>query len=236
METWAAHLSRTGSEQGQLRATLSSDELERASRFSYELHANRYIAGRGILRSLISGYLGCEPAAVRFRYEGGKPAILEPSAKSLYFNLAHADDLAVYAFSTEAELGIDVERVAAMSDARDIAARYFSPAEIVEFERAPDEAEAFFRCWTRKEAFIKALGDGLAYPLDTFAVSILADDRAEVRDVGGDRAEAAKWSLRHLEPADGFVGALAARSQITSVDCLRWEPTLVEQRAPRARG
>lgn len=228
MQVWAAHLDRTAAEQDRLRATLSADELERAARFRYDRHARRYIAGRGILRWLIGAYLECDAAGVRFRYMEGKPSLFGDAREPLFFNLAHSDDLALFAFTTTTDIGVDVERVTDVPDARDVASGYFSPAEIGEFSRAPDEADAFFRCWTRKEAFIKALGHGLAYPLDQFAVTLLADDRSEVRHVGGDQAEAARWSMRHLEPADGFVGALATRCELTALDCWRWEPTPAE--------
>lgn len=207
-----------------MRAVLSADERERAARFRHEQHARRYVVARGILRHLLGQQLERDPASIRFGYDGaGKPSIAEPPGARLHFNLAHSDDLALYAFTTAGEIGVDVERVMPLPDARDIATNYFSPAEIRELAMAPDEAEAFFRCWTRKEAFIKAIGKGFSYPLDSFSVTLAAGKPAAVVHLADDPAAAGRWSMRHLVPAIGFVGALAVRGDIAAVDCHRWE-------------
>lgn len=205
-------------------ATLSPDERARAARFRHEVHARRFTSARGVLRLLLGAYLDRSPSAIEFQYTAGKPALGRPGREPLHFNLAHADALALFAFTTAAAVGVDVERVAPLPDAREIAARYFAPDELRQFMRAPDEAAAFFRCWTRKEAFVKAIGSGLRHPLETFAVTVSAEAPAAVSDVGGDRTEAARWFMHHVEPAAGFVGAVAVRAPIAGVECWRWSP------------
>ena len=219
---WAASLDREPVELQELRGLLSEDELERAARFKFDLLARRFIAGRGILRSLVGAYIGTSPAEVRFRYDSGKPSLATQPAVPLHFNLAHADDLAVYAVSRSSPIGIDVERVAPLPDATDIAANHFAPGEIRRLARARDTAESFYRCWTRKEAFVKALGEGLSYSLDRFEVSLAADEPARLLSVDDDPAEAEAWTLLHLDPADGFVGALAVRGPVADIACRTW--------------
>lgn len=220
---WAASLDRTPGESERLRALLSEDELERAARFKFDMLARRFIAGRGILRSLIGAYIQMAPADLRFRYDAGKPSLATQPPAPLHFNLAHADDLAIYAVTRSSPVGIDVERVAPLPDATDIAANYFAPGEIRRLATAHDTAESFYRCWTRKEAFVKALGDGLAYDLDRFEVTLAAGDPARLLSVEDDAAEAAAWSLQHLDPAEGFVGALAVRGPLADIVCRTWE-------------
>lgn len=219
---WATSLDRTSGETERLRSLLSEDELERAARFKFDVLARRFIAGRGILRSLLGAYAQAEPADLQFRYESGKPSLATQPSVPLHFNLAHADELAVYAVSHSSPIGIDVECVAPMPDATDIAANYFAPGEIRRLAGAPDTAESFYRCWTRKEAFVKALGAGLAYPLDRFEVTLDAGEPARLLSLDGDPAEAAAWTLHHLDPADGFIGAVAVRGSINGIVCSTW--------------
>ena len=223
VHVWAASLDRAPAELDALRALLSADELERAARFKFDVLARRFIAGRGILRSLIGAYIGTAPAELRFRYDAGKPSLETQPSTPLYFNLAHADGLAVYAVTRSAAIGIDVERVAPLPDATDIAANYFAPGEIRRLSRATDTAGSFYRCWTRKEAYVKALGEGLAHPLDRFEVTMDADEPAVLLAVADDPAEAAAWALHHLDPAEGFVGAVAIRDSVTAFVCRAWE-------------
>lgn len=219
---WAASLDRAPAELEALRALLSEDELERARRFRFETHAHRFVAGRGILRSLIGAYVQQAPADLRFRYDAGKPSLATQPPTPLHFNLAHADGLVAYALSHASPIGIDIERVAPLPDATDIAASYFAPGEISRLASAPDTADAFYRCWTRKEAFVKALGEGLAHPLDRFEVTLDAGEPARLLAVDDDPAEAARWTLHHLDPADGFVGAVAVRGLVADIVCRTW--------------
>lgn len=175
------------------RAVLSSDELERASRYRFDLHRNRYVAGRLALRELLGRYLDRAPSEVRFDYNPyGKP---ELSGETLRFNVAHCDDLAVIGVTAHDRLGVDVERIRELRDIDSVAPSVFSAHELEEFDTlpGPSRTEGFFTCWTRKEAFVKAVGEGLSRPLDAF-----------------DGAPAEGWSLLHFRPLDGWVGAVAA--------------------------
>jgi 4'-phosphopantetheinyl transferase len=130
------------------------------------------------------------------------------------FNVAHADDLAVYALTRNRDLGVDVERIASMPDATEIAVRFFAAAEIEALRALPPRLidQAFFVCWTRKEAYIKALGDGLAHPLDQFAVSLAPGEPPRLSAVGdANGREVERWRLAAVPPAPGYVAALAGR-------------------------
>jgi 4'-phosphopantetheinyl transferase len=163
---------------------------------------------------LLGRYLRCRARDVAFTFRSnGKPGLQGESR--LQFNMSHSDSLAVYAFTTDCEIGIDTEKVREIADANEIAARYFCRAEALElFSIADQEArqEAFFRCWTRKEAYIKAVGDGLYMPLDRFQVTLSTHDHARVVHISNDEKAASEWTLQHIEPAPGYTGAVAFRA------------------------
>jgi 4'-phosphopantetheinyl transferase len=174
---------------------LSNAERERAARFTSERDRRRFSVARATLRRLLAARLGVRAEEVELVYgEHGKPALGGRCADSgLRFNVSHCEDLAVYAFARGREVGIDVETVRWFADADDVAARFFSPAEYEEYAAldALDKPRGFFNCWTRKEAFLKAIGDGLNHPLQSFDVS----------RVGG-------WEIESFVPAPGFVAAV----------------------------
>jgi len=193
-------------------ALLSVDEQLRARRFVFDRDRSRYIVARARLRHLLAARLGTRPQSVELVYGAhGKPALAPWCAdKDLRFNVSHSDSLTIYAFAQRREIGIDVEAVRSTRDADDIAAYFFSPHEQHTYQGlAPrDRPLGFFQCWTRKEAFIKARGDGLSYPLDRFDVSFAPGDPAailRVEDVPGDRCG---WRLASWSPAPGFVAAV----------------------------
>jgi 4'-phosphopantetheinyl transferase len=195
-----------------LYSALSEDERQRAGRFHFDIHRQRYVLARGLLRAILGHYLDVEASAVQLAYgPHGKPAVM---GAPLRFNLSHSEDLAVYALARELELGVDVERIRPMPDADGIARRYFSPAERAQLYRvSPDRfAQAFFHCWTRKEAYVKALGGGLSVPLDGFQVSLLPQDPSRLLRIEGDAQRAAEWSLLNLDAAEGYAGALATHA------------------------
>jgi 4'-phosphopantetheinyl transferase len=197
---------------------LSNEERERAARFAFEPDRRRYIVTRALLRQLLAARLGVPPEAVELAAGArGKPALAGQSAASaLRFNVSHCQDVAVYAFASGREVGIDVEAVRELPDADDVAARWFSPREYAAYRAlAPEERPlGFFQCWTRKEAFIKALGDGLYHPLDRFDVTLAPGEPARilrVEDVPGDRC---RWRLEGFSPVPGFVAAVVAERLI----------------------
>jgi 4'-phosphopantetheinyl transferase len=196
-------------------AFLSDAEQQRASRFAFDLDRRRFTVARSQLRQLLGVRLDVRPDSVELVYgKRGKPALARGFAASgLRFNVAHCDDVAVYAFSRGREIGIDVEAVRAIGDADDIAASFFSRREN-EVYRALDPRDkplGFFNCWTRKEAFIKALGDGLYHPLDSFDVSLAPGEPARILRVEHTPGDQCGWTLHDFLPGPGLVGAVVVR-------------------------
>jgi 4'-phosphopantetheinyl transferase len=197
-------------------AVLSADERHRASRFAFDRDRHRFIVARARLRQLLASRLDVRPEDVELMYGAqGKPALAGRFAGArMHFNVSHADSVAVYAFA-DREVGIDVERIRDVPDADRIAERMFSRREVERYSglNAAQKTLGFFNCWTRKEAFVKAVGLGLSFPLDQFDVTLAPDEPARilrVRDVNGDRCG---WTLRAFEAGPGYVGALVAGAQ-----------------------
>jgi 4'-phosphopantetheinyl transferase len=189
---------------------LSTDELERAGRFHFAHHAAEYVANRGRLRCLLGQYLNVDAGQLKFHYNPqGKPG-LGPAYGDIYFNLSHTDGLALLAMTRGRRVGIDVERFKAATDTLDLARQYFSLSEVKAIESYANPAEqqaAFFRCWTRKEAFLKALGDGLSRPLAEFSASCVSD-KPELLDCAWDTNAHRVWQFISLEPGPGYTAAL----------------------------
>jgi 4'-phosphopantetheinyl transferase len=193
---------------------LSEDEKARADRFHFEIDRAQFIVARGWLRTLLGHYLEINPARVCFEYEKyGKPKVANSleAERRLHFNLAHARDLALYAFTYLGPIGIDLEYVQPDFIGDDIAERWFSASEVMALNNLPAETRraAFFNCWTRKEAFIKAKGNGLSLPLDQFDVTLVEDEPAAVLRTRWDEKEAARWSMRDVRAGQDYVGAVA---------------------------
>ncbi len=190
---------------------LDPGERERAARFHFARHARAYILGRSALRALIGAYLGLQPETVPFRYGAkGKPAV-DLEAAGFSFNFSNSGPFGLYAFTRGCELGVDVEETRPVPDIENIAARFFARAEIADLMSLP-EAErppAFFRCWTRKEAYIKAVGDGLSVPLDSFRVTLLPSEPARMTHLNGSEESARGWTLQDVSPTREHTGALA---------------------------
>jgi 4'-phosphopantetheinyl transferase len=199
-----------------LHATLTTDERERAQRFATPLLERRFVTGRGLLRLVLAEALGSSPGAIRFTYGAyGKPAVAAPrSGGALQFNVSHSADRALIALARGRPLGVDLERVKPLADLGRIAARFFAPAEVRDLRALPAEERlaAFYTCWTRKEAYIKALGDGLAgLPLDAFEVTVSPGATPRLRAHHRDPAEPARWTMLDLSdrlPEPGFRAAL----------------------------
>lgn len=215
IHVWTARLDVAHTSRRQLERTLSPDERERIGRLRADSDRLRAAASRGLLRHVLAGYAGIPPAELRFTYGGGGKPGLRPSTdrEPLHFNTAHSGDLLVVAVGRAPFLGVDIERLRPIVRWERVARRAFSSGERQEIEAlAPDRrTEAFLNCWTRKEACVKAVGEGVWSAFGRFEVSLIPGDPAEVRSVDGRTSRAAEWSLYHLEPAPGFVGALAVR-------------------------
>lgn len=195
-----------------LAARLSPDERRRAARFHFERDRRRFHAARGALREVLAGYLGEEPERLGF-VEGlhGKPGLAQAHGGELRFNLSHSGELALCAVSRR-ELGVDIEQLRALPDAGALARRFFSADETAALEALPatERLSAFFRCWTRKEAYLKAVGAGLLQPLDGFDVSLFPEAGECTLDVRGRPDETARWSLLGLEVGAGYAAAVVA--------------------------
>lgn len=204
---WQAKLDLSESQTTKFRTILSSDEQARADRFKFDHHRQRFINGRRILRSLLACYLQTEPQALKFSYGShGKP-FLETS--NLQFNLAHSDNLALYAFTYDRAIGIDIERIRPVSDSLAIAHRFFSTRETDSIRRSTNQSRLFFRYWTCKEAFLKATGDGLSQ-LSQLEISI--NQIARLEKLPNSRSTQ-DWRLEELELEDDFVGAIATETK-----------------------
>jgi 4'-phosphopantetheinyl transferase len=208
VHVWRASLECPPELARQLELTLSDDEINRAAGLHFVRDRKSFIAARGILRELAGAYLKKPPSELRFQYQPeGKPSI---SPKHLdwpiRFNLSHTRETALYAFACGREVGIDVEGIRADIAGEPIAERFFSAAEVTELRALPAElqAEGFFNCWTRKEAYVKARGGGLQIPLDSF--SVVLTPGAPVRFVRGVES---RWNLIAFTPGPNSVAALA---------------------------
>jgi 4'-phosphopantetheinyl transferase len=193
-------------------AWLSPEETARADRFRFPRHRRAFVLGRAALRALVASYLDMDAADVSFVYgPQGKPALENSDACSLRFNASNSGDLAAYAFTRGCDIGVDVEQHRALADLENIARRFFSPEETAELlDLAPGEkTAAFFRCWTRKEAYIKALGGGLSIPLDSFRVTLRPGDAARLVSSGGGADEARSWTLHEFDAGPDYAGAIA---------------------------
>ena len=221
---WRAALDCEQSVLRRLEATLSPDERSRANRFHFCKDRDHFIAGRGILRSLIGSYLRRDPAEIKFGYgPQGKPDLaVDRADPSLTFNLSHKQGLAVYAFARERQLGIDLEAVASSFPGEDIARRFFSPGEVEELLALPPDlrSKGFFLAWTRKEAYIKARGHGLQIPLDSFDVSLTPGRPPRLLTRVG-----IEWQIISFEVGPDTPGALVFDgSQASAIHFFEWRP------------
>ena len=224
VHVWYVDLALTVGTVERLGACLSEDERERASRFKFERDARRFVVARSALRTLLSGCLGLTPRGVAFTYGAhGKPA-LDGTHAALSFNLSHSGDVAVIAAGWDRAIGVDVELRRPLPDLAALAARSFAPRERAVLDALPEgeRAAAFFRCWTRKEAFIKATGQGLAQALDAFVVSLGPAEPARFLDIEGEPDALSRWTLRDLQPPVGYAGALVVERPARAVRGGRW--------------
>ena len=211
VHVWYLSLDLANAEIRRLLETLSEDERRRADRMQLQRVRDRFIAGRGILRSCLASYLNLSPARVVFHYgPQGKPS-LQSIPSSIQFNLAHSAGRGVIAVTRGRPIGVDIEEIRPISDSLAIASRFFSPVESNQLRSLPDSGRnlAFLRCWTRKEAYLKALGAGLSRALDGFDVTLLSGAPPRLLRVEGHPGEATRWEMRDLRPGPGYLGAVA---------------------------
>ena len=230
VHVWRVPLAASADDLARADALLAADERERADRFAFPDLRRCFVVGRAALRSILARYTGLQPAQIRFRYGArGKPSLdRPPRPDSIRFNLSNSHELALVAVSRGQELGIDVEWTGRpFPDAEGIAERFFSPAERATLRALPPSQRlaAFYACWTRKEAFIKARGDGLALPLDAFDVSLAPDAPPALLAGRGPAADVARWELHPLDLGPGYAAALVVEGRGCRVISFDWPGT-----------
>ncbi len=217
VDVWKIALDRPADVVSGLRELLSADELARAAKFRVERGAERYIVGRGVLRTLLGRYTGAPPQSLAFAYnEYGKP---ELHGSDVHFNLSHSHGIALAAVTRGRAIGVDIERIRGDVIGEKIAERFFSPAEarVLASLPADQQAQGFFNCWTRKEAWIKARGAGLSIALNSFEVSLTPGEPARLIATRPDAEEARRWSMEALDCEPGFAAALAVAGEMGEV-------------------
>ncbi len=213
-----------------LASLLSEDEQGRAARFHFDRHRRRFIVRRGALRVLLGRYANSPAGSLRFLYAPrGKPELSAcTNPETLYFNSSHSHELCVIAVTRVGPVGVDVEYLRPMRDAEEIARRHFSESEIRDLMAVEpsDRERAFFTCWTRKEAYVKAVGDGLSIPLDGFEVTFLPEDPPRMYSESTSM-DLPIWSLFELVRGDPYVGALALEHPAPRILAREFDPELV---------
>jgi 4'-phosphopantetheinyl transferase len=226
VHVWRVALHASSAQLQGFSRTLAADELARAERFVFERSRTEFIAAHGILRSILGAYLGVDAATPRFvTNQFGKPSLLAGmEAHPLRFNLSHSGGLALVVVSRGREVGIDLERLRPDVACEEIATRHFSPLEHAQLQSLPaaERQRAFFVCWTRKEAYIKARGQGLSLSLHDFDVAVLPDRPVSLLATRDDPAEAARWSLVDIDVAPDYAAALAVERSHGPVVCWQW--------------
>jgi 4'-phosphopantetheinyl transferase len=210
---WVVNVDVTAEAQRRCDALLSQDERARAQRFLFDRDRRRFAVARGALRVLLGYCLHVPGDEIRFGYSPtGKPQLTGVGdGQGVHFNVSHSGDLALIALCAREEPGVDVELVRELRDMERIVRRFFCPEEVEQWLELPDDlrTRAFFDCWTRKEAYVKALGAGLQLSLDAFQVFFRPGETPgiNVRDDGGERP----WSIFDVSPSERYAGALAIR-------------------------
>ncbi len=221
VDIWRARLDLVPAETEALSGLLSKDEQNRAARFRYPVHRGRFIASHGILRNILSRYLGQSPESIRYSANAhGKPYLRDLCRGTDFrFNLSHSQDMALYAIAVDREVGIDVEHPGRSGKTLDIAARFFAPVEAAAIGELPERLrkKAFFACWTRKEAYLKARGSGLSAPLDQFAVSVHPEAPPALLYAAWNAEAPVEWTLFDVDPGGGYMAAVAVEGRVSTV-------------------
>jgi len=209
-----------------LLVNLSEEEMQRAGRFHFPIDRSRFIVRRACLREILARYLGTGAGEIHFCYgEHGKPALaLQDDAGTIGFNVSKSQGIALIAVGLDRDLGVDVEFVRPVEDAMGLASRFFTERENAELKRLPnrEQLDAFFTCWTRKEAILKAVGTGLAAPLQRLDVSTRPDEPVRWLPGQGGSLFNRRWALESYRPAEGYVATLASREPRPHLKQWQW--------------
>lgn len=220
VHVWRVSFDLSNPESMAARDVLSADERQRADRYVSEEARRRFVTARSTLRHILARYLSTDPEEIVFAYnQYGRPVVDSPAEKrGVVFNLSHSAERALYAISGGAPVGVDVERMRPL-DFTGISKRFFAPSEaaILAALPEPDKSDAFFECWTRKEALVKAQGTGLHLDLNQVVVTLGPDTPPHVVRIRGSEDAAGSWSLYDLDAGEGFKAALAVKSRNAKV-------------------
>lgn len=213
-----------------LQDTLAGDEQSRAGRYWFQKDRDHFIAARGRLREILGRYLNTTPQELRFIYGPyGKPALAAKDGwQTLRFNLSHSQDMALYAITWERDIGIDLESNRPGLADEKIAEYFFSPGEVDQLHKLPENLRqrAFFSCWTRKEAYVKARGEGIQIELDSFDVSLSPGEPAALLRSTVGPEETSRWSIHDLDIGADYVAALAVEGHDIQIKCWQWTEPL----------
>jgi len=220
---WKADFADWVGRLAELKCTLSLDEVNRSDRFLRNEDRDRYIFAHGVLRRVLAACRGCEPGTLVFDLgDHGKPFLAIPviESESIEFNLSHSGDLVLIGVTSSCPLGVDVERLSRKVEFEGLGDRFFSSEESEAIRLRPEgeRRRVFFDTWVCKEAFIKAVGDGLTMPLDSFAVRF-EDEQTLVGDSAGKENPRLRtsWFLDRFEVAPDYVGAVAASTETLAI-------------------
>jgi len=223
VDVWRSTTQLPAMQRISLQQCLSPLEIERANRYRIMDRREEFIIARGLLRTLLARLLREDPLDLEFSIGSkGKPALRRPDTGSaIRFNVSHSHGIILIAMTHDREIGVDVEMIRDKTDHERMAQRFFSPAECEQLQRLPeaDRQRAFFHCWTRKEAFLKATGMGITLALDSFDTAFWPAENAQLLATRWDEDEAGKWSMMHLAPSPEHVGTVAVEGAGASLRC-----------------
>jgi 4'-phosphopantetheinyl transferase len=206
----------------QLTRLLSADEYARSQRFRFQQHRDRFTVGRGVLRTLLGQYLDTPPDQLQFEYSSyGKPSLLPVrNGKTVQFNVTHSGDVALVAIALDRRVGVDLEQIRSMPEAKSLAQRFFAASESAHICTLPtlEQQMMFFRYWTCKEAYLKAIGSGIAHGLDQVAI-----DFSETSAALTNTPDSEQWTIWELSPAVGYTAAVVAAQHEGYLTCWRWQ-------------
>jgi len=220
---WRVDLDLAPQQIAHLQEMLSPEETDRAGKFQFERDRRRFQAAHGALRIILNRYLGCTPTQVQYQFtSNGKPILV--NSPELHFNLSHSHERALVAVAHIHPIGVDIEQIRPLDNLDALARQCFSAHEYQQFAAlpAPDNLQGFFNAWTRKEAYIKAIGDGLSYPLAAFDVSLLPGEPTRLLTIASAPHEASAWTLQAVDAGAGYAAAFAVRATEVAVQYWDW--------------
>jgi 4'-phosphopantetheinyl transferase len=218
VHVWTQQIRASEAALAVLERVLSDEEADRATRFRNRQLRKSFVITRGSLRHLLGSYLEVDPASIRLVTGAyGKPALASPAA--IEFNVTHSDGLAAFALTAGCPVGIDLERIRPLASMEEIAYRFFSGEEATDLQSLParERERAFFCCWTRKEAYVKAIGKGLCEALEHFRVTVLPNQPPRIVHLGYDTTNPQAWTLHDLTLAADYAGAIAYKDRPRSL-------------------